>query len=160
MLLMSTTEGPMVPARTLRSAFSPEDLSTSSNFGSVMRGSCEEEIGAVRSEGYTPSALKSRRWNTAAPPAAHCTVVAPAGWQQSAAIVGLFDDLKVLPRLDLAVRVEPVNKLQLLLLVFLDRHVLRVLVEVRLLVRLDDFQAIRLGERILGGPEIAQRLDR
>src|SRR6185295_20107666 len=40
MLLISTTEGPMVPARTLRSAFLPEEVSTSSNFESVMRGSC------------------------------------------------------------------------------------------------------------------------
>src|SRR5262249_23069866 len=37
---MSTTEGPMVPARTLRSVFLPEEGSTSSNFLSLIAGSC------------------------------------------------------------------------------------------------------------------------
>src|SRR5688572_25115038 len=63
---MSTTEGPMVPSRTGRSVFLPDDGSSNSNFLSLIRlrflgmSRGKNDRARDRSEGYMVGALKSR----------------------------------------------------------------------------------------------------
>src|SRR5687768_12842967 len=61
--------------------------------------------------------------------------------------------------LRLLLRIEPVQQLELFLLVAVEGHGLRVVLELRVSVDRHDLDAVRLRKRILRGLEIADGLD-
>src|SRR3984893_4941916 len=162
---MSSAAGPMVPVRTGSWLLRPLASSLSSNAVSVLP--------VISAAAFGVWALPRARLASAAPRTRQSYMVrapnqgaaySPVGagracWERTPGVRVLLHHFDHIAGLGLTLGVQTVQQPQLFLLELLDRHVLGVVVDLRLLGGLDDFQPVGLGERIFRGPHVAHRLD-
>src|ERR1700730_3937137 len=162
---MSSAAGPMAPVRTGSWLLRPLAPSLSSNAVSVLPVISAAAFGvwALPRARLASAAPRTRqRYMVRAPNegAAYSPVGAGrACWERTPGVRVLPHHFDHIAGLGLPLGVQTVQQPQLFLLELLDRHVLGVVVDLRLLGGLDDFQPVGLGERIFRGSHIAHRLD-
>src|ERR1700686_4202695 len=162
---MSSAAGPMVPVCTGSWLQRPVAPSLSSNAVSVLPLICTAAFSVGVADARLASAALGTRgrvtWSVRRIKApAYSPVGAGRRLEGLHALRGvLLHHLEKIAGPGLAFGIQTVYQPQLFLFELLDRNVLGVIVDLRLLGGLDDFQPVGLGERIFRGFHVAHRLD-